>query len=314
MGKKGSPIYEAKTRLEKMAAYGQSKHQDRLNGISTKDKIYSYGTMKTYQRESLKFVRWCRENHPETRGLDAMRGHVDDYLTHIINAGWKPASISTAAASLAKLYGCSVTDFRDRPRVTRASITKGRGEGKEGHISPAERARLEAVTQSFMLRNCDLRQLRPEWLHRDDKGIRLDIPIRVSKGGKPRSVYAHTPNTEAGRQRLERAVRTIENTLPGNKVFSKVNSHYYAHPDRAAGCRERYEEYTREVMERNKGIIPSNDRYIMRNSYDKGGNSDGLGSTVLCRSALRRCGEELGHGPHRESLVANHYLYLRGGD
>ena len=315
MSKHGSLVFQVKSTLAKMEAYGQSKHADKISGRGHGDRIYSHSTMRNYLRESLKFVNFVREHYPETRTLEQARSHVDDYLTHIIDNEWKPASIALAAASLGKVYREPVTNFRDRPAVTRASITRSRGlDNTAGRINREVREKLEAVTRTFILRRCDLRNLRPEWMHQDSNGTYfLEIPAGISKGGRPRSIVAYAPNTAEGRERLERAVKIIENTLPGNKVFPHIHSHYYPHSDRAAGCRERYEAYVREVLAQNNGEIPRFDRYTMRNSYDADGESDGLGGTVLSRSALKRCGAELGHGENRESLVAGHYLYNRGG-
>ena len=306
MAKRGSLHYQAKSTLAAMEGFGRSRHADKQAGTD-KHFIYSRDTMKTYQHQCGRFIAWVKENCGGVRTLEQAREHVDDYLTHIIGAGWKPASVATSASALAKLYQCSKGDFRPTPPVTRASITRSR---EKGEYVPD--AKMVAVTRTFVLRKCVLKELRPEMLGRDERGYYIAIPAKIDKHGKPHTVYAHAPRTDEGRVRLELAAQTIREALPGNRVFRDWDSRYYSHADRAFGCWERYTEYTREVMERNGGEIPEHDRYVMRNSYDADGISDGLGGTVLSRSALRQCGVDLSHGPFREHLIANHYLYNRG--
>ena len=75
---KKSLIRQVQERLDSMLAIGQSKHQDKKEGI-TGEKIYSWGTYKAYLQQCCQFVRYCRNQH-HCKNLADCRQYVGEWM------------------------------------------------------------------------------------------------------------------------------------------------------------------------------------------------------------------------------------------
>ena len=75
---KKSLIRQVQERMDSMLAIGQSKHQDKKEGI-TGEKIYSWGTYKAYLQQCCQFVRYCRNQH-HCKNLADCRQYVGEWM------------------------------------------------------------------------------------------------------------------------------------------------------------------------------------------------------------------------------------------
>ena len=89
--KKKSIVRQAKERLWSMAAWGQSKHDDksRNNGKPAMDKIYSHSTMDNYVDAAMLFVKWARVEHG-CKTLEEAQQFTGEYLNRGYTMGSQP--------------------------------------------------------------------------------------------------------------------------------------------------------------------------------------------------------------------------------
>lgn len=111
MGHRKSIIRQTVERLQDMAAYGDSKHADKLanGGKPAVDKIYSYETMRNYLDAATQFADWARSHGCRT--LDEAQQHTGEYLQQRMDRGLSAWTVRRDAAALGKLYQCKTTEL-----------------------------------------------------------------------------------------------------------------------------------------------------------------------------------------------------------
>lgn len=223
MSKRGSLFYQMVTRLNNMAAYGQSKKAGKINGKPAPDKIYSYRTMESYKDTARHFCDWLKTAHPDVKTMKTAAKYAPEYIQHLttetVPAGRKNAgggysawTINTRAAGLRKALGLS-PDQLPAPSRNRENVTQNRDlSWARAHFSPADNADLVTVCRGTGLRRSELAALRPDQVQDLGGGAAAIEGIR-GKGGRVRSVQvlpgyadrilqlAHTAQAE-GRDRL----------------------------------------------------------------------------------------------------------------
>ncbi|MDL2293098.1 hypothetical protein LJC60_00540 [Ruminococcaceae bacterium OttesenSCG-928-D13] len=288
MRKRGSLQFEANQALENMKAFGRSRDADKKAGV-TKDKIYTYKTMRTYQHQAGRFIEWVRgqDENKKTKTLEQSREWVDAYIQHMKDRGDKAASQATAAASLAKLFQCSKSDFAPTDPVRRVDIERSRNEvPSDNRFSEEKNRDLVDVCKATGLRRCEVSALRPDWLRGDAQaGFRLSIPPGIAKGGRPRELPIRG-------ETAAKAVEVIRRTFAGNRVFPRVHTHADIHAYRAEYANSYYRELARDVR-----TLHRSERYDCRK--DKAG-------IHYDRAAMKAVSEALGHT--RVSVIASNYL------
>ena len=266
---------------------GTSKHLDKRTG-STGDKIYSFGTFKSYLKHNIQFTNYCKENYG-CKTLADCRCHVDDYLQHRMSycSAW---TVKLDAASIGKLYNESTTAFCPTPSRLRTDVVRSRGpKGMDKHFSEVKNANLVEFCRSTGLRRSELAACRGSHLvpcASSSHGVGIYVPC--GKGGLSRV----TPLV-CSKEAAERIIQQCQ-AAGDNKVFEKIPCSADIHSYRANFA----SAYYMEIAPKNKSEIKPKDRYICR------GSKAGM---VYSRPHLRQCSEALGH--HRESIVANSYLH-----
>ena len=319
---KKSLICQVSENLKSKLAIGESKHQDKINGVSSAEKIYSYGTYNAYLQQSVQFVKWCKTKH-KCKTLDECKQYADEYLKQNIERGLSPYTLKLQVSALCKLYSCSSTDFIPTPPRKRKNITRSRSTKINCNTE------FERFCLCTGLRRREITALRGSALVENDG--KYYIHIRNGKGGRER--YAEIVGTPEEIAFVVQKMKKAEN----HRVFSVIPC-CDIHAMRAAYASRIYNKYSRQKSEfRNERLIMYHNRviktYISKNIninnnleyYDyspqtgytlKPGYKD-IRTAYYCRQdkkhicydrlALLKCSQNLGH--NRACIVADHYLW-----
>ena len=186
-----SIVRQAVERLHDMAAWGQSKHADKLenHGKPAMNKSYSYQTMDNYKNAAVHFAQWARETHG-CRDIDDAKQYTGEYLRQRMDEGKSAWTVRLDAAALAKLYQVQTTELGvDLPARNRADVTQHRTNAEKGHFSEKNNRDLVDLCRATGLRRHEVAALRPEDVKRMPDG-RVTVEVQRGKGGKHRIVTA----------------------------------------------------------------------------------------------------------------------------
>lgn len=311
---KKSLVCQVSENLNSKLAIGQSKHQDKINGVCSAEKIYSYGTYNAYLQQCIQFVRWCKSAH-NCKTLKDCRNYADEYLKMNIERGLSPYTMKLQVSALCKLYACSSTDFIPTPPRKRKNITRSRNTNIKCNTE------FERFCLCTGLRRREITALRGSAL--------------IEENGQ---YYIKVDNGKGGRKRISEIVGTPEDIdfvvdimkkAENHRVFSEIPD-IDIHAYRAAYAKKVYLKYARPRQEyKNERMILYHNRlvttYTNKDEVQEYFNSDGtlkkgfsdVRSAYHCRDdkkhtcydrlALLKCSQNLGH--NRASVVAEHYLY-----
>ena len=319
---KKSLVCQVSENLKSKLAIGESKHNDKINGIESRNKIYSFGTYNAYLQQSVQFVKWCKTKH-KCKTLDECKQYADEYLKLNIDKGMSPYTLKLQVAALCKLYSCSSTDFIPTPPRKRKNITRSRNTNIKCTTD------FERFCLCTGLRRREITALRGTALFEENG--QYYIAVHNGKGGRRR--IAEIVETSKDIDFVVNIMKKAED----NKVFSKI-PYTDIHAMRAAYAKKVYEKYKRSRSEyKDERLILYKNRvvktYTSKNVdiennleyYDyipdkgyvlKPGFKD-VKTAYYCRQdkkhicydrlALLKCSQNLGH--NRACIVADHYLY-----
>lgn len=204
MARAKSIKYLMKTELNRMEAYGRSKHADqertriershaKAQGIPfeeyrlidyTKDYVYSINTMKNYQHEVDRFANYLQEHGFNKISLEEAQDHVQDYLDYLEDKGLSAPSIHISCAALCKVLHMNMWEY-DKPQRTIAEITRGNQtfKGKDvDMVSELEKNRIWCINRDFLgMRKNELINLRADMIKEVDNRVEIHY---IGKGGK----------------------------------------------------------------------------------------------------------------------------------
>ena len=274
MSKRPSIVYQVKSRLMGMAAYGCSKHDDKLanGGKPRQDRIYSGQTMTTYMRCCAQFAVWVRKQYGCKWIADA-RVYVGVYLQRRMDRGLSGWTIRRDACALAKLYQCRSTEFGVKlPTRCRADVKRYADAESKAAEFEASYPELAQACKCCGLRVHELRLLRTDDVTVNEKG-KCVVTVRKGKGGKRRYVIALDQTVQHCATGASRAGREF--------VFSAVPRDAPVHWYRHIFAQLLYDRLARPVHQ-----IPKKDRYVCR-AERKG--------CVYDKRAMRTVSKALGH-------------------
>ena len=311
---KKSLVCQVSENLKSKLAIGESKHKNKINGIDSRNKIYSFGTYNAYLQQSVQFVKWCKTKH-KCKTLEECKMYANEYLKNNIDKGMSPYTLKLQVAALCKLYSCSSTDFIPTPPRKRKNITRSRSTKINCNTE------FERFCLCTGLRRREITALR---------GTAL-----IEENGK---YFIAVNNGKGGRRRISEIVGTPEDISFVVNVMKKAENHRVfseipdidIHAYRAAYAKKVYLKYARPRQEyKNERMILYHNRlvttYTNKDEVQEYFNSDGtlkkgfsdVRSAYHCRDdkkhtcydrlALLKCSQNLGH--NRASVVAEHYLY-----
>lgn len=280
-----SLIFQFMEILIEMQAFGESKHQDKINNNGKPDllRIYSYSTFTVYKFAVIRFANRVRTDYGCKTPTEA-RPYVAAYLQSRIDAGLSAWTIHLEASALAKVYHCSYLDFGVAlPQRLRRDIRRNLSTS----WSRAERyALLVAVCKSIGLRRHELRKLRVE-----DVVVYSDtdiwVYVRQGKGGRRRWVRALDDS-------IVRA-RDLALAEGREKVFASIPSDAPTH-----GYRRVYAQRLYAIVARDVSTLGRQEVYRCRAE---------MTGVVFDRRAMQIVSQNLGH--NRLGVVVT---YLRSVD
>lgn len=311
---KKSLICQVSENLKSKLAVGESKHNDKINCIDSRNKIYSYGTYNTYLQQCIQFVRWCKTEY-KCKTLDDCRRYANEYLKITIEKGMSAYTLKLQVAALCKLYSCSSTDFIPTPPRKRKNITRSRNTIIKCNTE------FEKFCICTGLRRREITALRGSAL--------------IEENGQ---YYIAVHNGKGGRKRLAEICGTYEEiafvvnkmkSAGNNKVFGKIPDKDI-HAMRAVYAKKIYDKYARNrneykneriILYHNRLVTTYTDKSEVLKYYNRDGTLKkgftGVHTAYHCRDdkknicydrlALLRCSQNLGH--NRASVVADHYLW-----
>lgn len=319
---KKSLVCQVSENLKSKLAIGESKHKDKINGIDSKDKIYSFGTYNAYLQQSIQFVKWCKVKH-KCKTLEECKMYANEYLKQNIEKGMSPYTLKLQVAALCKLYSCSSTDFISTPPRKRKYITRSRNTNIKCETD------FERFCLCTGLRRREIAALRGSALIEENG--QYYIHIKNGKGGRER--FAEICGTK---EEIAFVVQKMKNA-EDNNVFSKI-PYTDIHAMRAAYAKKVYQKYARNRNEyKDERLILYKNRVVktytsknvdIENNLEYYDYSPQTGYTLkpgykdvrtayycrqdkkhICydRLALLKCSQNLGH--NRASIVADHYLW-----
>lgn len=277
-----SMVRQVQERLGGQLRIGQSKYEaQRAEKTQHPEGIFSYGTFRTYLKHCNYFAAWAKETHG-CKTLEAARPYVDEWLTS--RSDLSASTVKMEASALAKLYGCSTTDFVETRSRRRADITRSRGEAvRDRHFSETKNAELINFCRCTGLRRAELESLRPDQLRQQEDGsFALEVK---GKGGRVRTApIVGTPEQ----------VQAVVDRIQGAQgfVWGPVHSNADIHSYRAEYATHVYEMHARPISE-----IPREEVYHCRGD---------LKGVAYDKQAMRVASEALGH--NRISVIAGHYI------
>lgn len=283
MGQRKSIVRQGVEKLLAMAAFGQSKHQDKKQngGKPARDKIYASVTMDNYIDSVSRFLRWAQKNYG-CRYIEEAEEHVREYLEQRMKTQ-SPWTVRAECAGISKLYQKSMHSWGvDLPARRRDDIVQHRKDKWIGHFSPQRNADLVSFSLATGLRRRELKAAVPGDVYEEDGVVYVKT---VGKGGKFRVV----PCLNREPLRIAQAAAAAGKT----KIFDHVPKYTPAHMYRAQYAQIMYAQLARPLEE-----IPKDERYICR------GTKKGI---VYDRLALIQTSKALGH--NRCDVIANNYLY-----
>ncbi len=330
---------QIKSELDGMLGIGRSKHDDKILGIDNKY-IYSWDTYKSYLKQTCYFADWVKKQPApaelghKARTLEEARRYVEAFLQDGIGRKLSPYTTKLQAAALAKLYHCSIQDFKiETPSRYRAQITRSRGEKvRDKNFNEEKHQELVNFCKCTGLRRSELELLRGENLCEKDGKYYVNV-VRGAKGGRPRTSPIVGSDAEV------RAVVERMKAAGANKVFSYVSTNADIHSYRGEYATRVYDAHKRDLSEfRNERIVMYKSHAIVvyttpgchmdrsqapdihlrdanGNMRFKPGYKD-VPTAYYCRKDLKKvaydrlallaASQALGH--NRECVVAEHYI------
>jgi len=264
--------------LDSKLKIGSSKHHDKFAGV-TDQFIYSWSTYRTYLKHGCYFLRWAKAEHG-CSNLDSARSYVDPFLSMRIEQGLSPYTQKLEASALAKIYGCSTTDFVKTQTRHRADIERSRGgKVRDKYFSEKRNKDFVDFCKATGLRRSEIKGLTKDNLGFDNASGTYFLKI-TGKGGRYREAMILS----------DQVVQYIKNS--DGLVWSKLPNGADIHSYRADYCTAIYEKYARA-----KDDIPMQERYYCRKD---------LRGVCYDKKAMLIASKALGH--NRISVIAGHYI------
>lgn len=281
---KGSLIYQVKTRLKDLRAYGKSKPK-------TSDKIYSYGTSKTYLNHCLSFATYCREKY-NCKDIESCRPYIKEFIE---GNKCSPSVKKVQRSAIAKMYGVTSKDLGeiDTGERSRASVKRSRGKAiRDKHFSETGKyKRYVDFCRGTGLRKSEVENLRGNSFKEENGKKFLEV----------------TDGTKGGRYRTVPILKEYENLVQevclqaGDNLVIPIIAPDRLEAPNGADTHSYRADYALSLYDRLKRPIeeiPNDEKYYCRNE---------LKGVIYDKEAMKVVSQALGHT--RISIIAQSYLH-----
>lgn len=261
MSKRPSLTKQVCDALYCQSRFGQSKYDAKQGVISANaiggevrkwnparvQGIYSIETMKSYRKQSIKFVDWAKRKYG-CKWLDEAKLYVSEYLKERMEKGDSAWTLQLRRAALRKLYqDMNLANELRLPTRRKAEIVRSRGSKSMDKKFSVERNRdLVDFCLATGLRRHEIQVLKVEDVYKADG--RLWVYVRQGKGGRPRTVPV-LKNLES------RVLEIVLDKELDSQVIESIPVRADIHSYRRAYVRALYYELAgREFNPKNKDI------------------------------------------------------------
>lgn len=246
-------------------------------------RIHSFVTRTVYQRHTLHFINWARQEYGINR-LDRLDARADElataYLSLHITASYSPYTVQAERAALRMFFSDRnlAGSIRLPPR-RRENITRSRGPAKHDmHFQPQHWQSLIDFLKACGLRRSEVRDLKVNEVYINASGS-LVVSVRNGKGGRWREAIV-LPGKE------QDILAVVKDCPPDARAFPHLPKHMDIHEYRRQYAQALYLHYVP-----GRGLPPAQGRLKPRD-YD--------------RDAAQRVSWSLGH--NRIDVVIRHYI------
>lgn len=284
---KKSLVRQVQDQLVSKMSAGDSKHLDKQQDGVTAKKIYSYNTLRTYEKHACSFVKWAKAEH-NCKNLEDCHAHINEYLSLRAEkcSAW---TVKLDAAALGKLYSESTTEYAQTPSRLQENVVRSREPAaRDRHFSETKNSKLVDFCRSTGLRRSEVAAARgTDLVPCKESPCGLGIHVRRGKGGKERiaPIYADKSTVEA--------IKDMCSEAGDGKIFEKIHSCADIHSYRADYAAHVYLENARDIS-----TLQSAELYICRSGDFSGLKLDSASIAIVSRA--------LGH--NRASIIRS-YLY-----
>lgn len=292
MARQKSIRYQMRDALGKMASYGTSKHEQRqlskAEGVDlTKGKIYSYGTMRTYQNEVKRYADWLESQGMHKCTMVEAANHIQEYLDYQANdkhlSAW---SVHTSCAALTKTFQKDMRDYTV-PKRQLCDITRSRGVRAHDELNNRLVGDVMEANRTLALRRNELKNLRVS--NFSDNGSSITMST-IGKGGKHNETVFRHPAELATIRDL------VANKAETDYVFDRQafrNDADY-HQSRAEAFQLRYQRICEDM--RNRPEARAEYQQIIRDTFAARGRElrENLDRPYYCRGSHREALERQG--------------------
>lgn len=269
MAREKSIKYVMKTELNKMQAYGRSKHSDQVKtreersnlkaqGVPyseyreidyTRDYIYSQNTMKTYQHEIDRFADYLKNHDMNKITMEQAKEHVQGYLDYLKNErNLSAQSIHTSCAALSKVFHTTMWDY-NKPNRSVAEIERG----KHTYKDLSEKEQLDKLRKNPIwnansilgMRKNELINLRADMIKERDDRVIIEY---VGKGGKHNIQSFYDDKEKAYILSLKEGKNEHERIFDKQEVKQTLN----LHKAREMRCKEVYNRVVDDINKKGK--------------------------------------------------------------
>mgnify|MGYP004570029977 FL=1 len=284
---KKSLVRQVQERLVNKMSAGNSKHLDKRQDGVTSEKIYSFNTIRDYQKHACNFVKWAKQEY-NCKTLDECHSHINEYLSQRADkcSAW---TVKLDAAALGKLYSEPTTTYSPTPSRHRNEVVRSRKPAvRDRHFSESKNSKLVDFCKSTGLRRSEVAAARgTDLVPCRESPCGLGIHVRSGKGGRERIAPIYTD------QNTLNTIKDICSQSASGKIFAKVPSCADIHSYRSDYCEKVYFANARDVS-----TLSQKELYICRGDRAQ---------IKLDRAALATASRALGH--NRISVIPSSYLY-----
>ncbi len=220
-----------KQELEHKAAYGQSKHQDkittnekraemkregksyeeRLQVNDMRDKIYSYSTMATYLQQVDYFGSYLVSNGHKRISIEESKNHIQEYIDHLQAQGKSPYTIATALAAICKATGAIAHDYK-HPSRSVSNIKRGTLDRKNDRYNEVNHAGILEANRLLGMRRTALSRLTAKDIIERGDAV---VVLSKGKGGRNNEQIFIMPEEKAAVLALK------EGKAPEERIFDR---------------------------------------------------------------------------------------------
>lgn len=264
-GKRPGAKYAAIQRLDSLMAIGEkrseAKAEARAHGESlfafSDGKIHSYEARENYQKITMRFIDWCRDEH-DTRSLDQIDAQADElaslYLLERIDADYSAWTLQTERSALRMFFqDRELTDCIELPQRKRENIKRSRNAvERDKHINLNNWQHVIQFCLACGLRREELRDLHIRDIYVRPSDQCLVVEVVNGKGGKQRKIPVF-PGREEG------VLSETEGKEPDAHVFGRVSSLLDIHSYRRQFAQDLYEHLSGRPLPPAEGRLLSAD-------------------------------------------------------